>query len=88
MYEFEDIVCAVTSWFKNSKDKQEFIESDTLTTYQHSLGKKIRNDFKLWDTEWQPVVVNGTDYSENHPDRISMRVIEEVQKRLKEKVNV
>lgn len=88
MYEFEDIVCAVTGWFKNAKDKQEFIETDTLITYHHSLGKKIRNDFKLWDTEWQPVIVNGTDYSENHPDQISIRVIEEVQKRLKEKVNV
>ena len=85
MYEFEDIVCAVTGWFKNSKDKQEFVESGALTEYHHSLGKKIRNEFKLWDTEWKPVMVDGADYSEDHPDQISLRVIEEVQKRLKEK---
>ena len=88
MYEFEDIVCAVTGWFKNAKDKQEFVESDKLTTYHNSLGKKIRNEFKLWETEWQPVMINGADNSKDHPDQVSMRVIEEVHKRLKEKVNV
>lgn len=88
MYEFEDIVCAVTSWFKNSKDKQEFIETEKLTKYHNSLGRNIRNDFKLWDTEWRPMIVDGIDRSEDHPDQVSMRVIEEVHKRLKEKVNV
>ena len=85
MYEFEDIVCAVTGWFKNADAKQEFIESDRLTTYHNSLGRNIRNDFKLWETDWKPMMVDGIDRSDDHPDQVSMRVIEEVQRRLKEK---
>lgn len=85
MYEFEDIVCAVTGWFKTADAKQEFIESDRLTTYHNSLGRNIRNDFKLWETDWKPMMVDGIDRSVDHPDQVSMRVIEEVQRRLKEK---
>jgi len=36
----------------------------------------------------KPNLVNGIDTSEGHPDQVSMRVIKEVQRRLKEKENV
>lgn len=88
MYEFEDIVSAVTGWFHNTRGKEAFIKSENLITYHSSLGKEIRNEFKLWETEWKPDLVNGIDTSEDHPDQVSMRVIKEVQRRLKEKENV
>jgi hypothetical protein len=53
-------------------------KKENLISYHNSLGRDIRNYFKLWDTEWTPEIVNCVDISENHPDAISMKLIENV----------
>jgi hypothetical protein len=85
---FEDMVCVVEAWFRRDtiKNKKAFLDTpkEDLSKYYHStLGRTIRNEFKLWETEWKPDVRDGIDHSPDHPDHISMRVIEEVWERLK-----
>ncbi len=53
----------------------------TLIQYHHGLGTWIRNKYKLWDITWEPELIDGVDYSPNHPDAISMTIIKEVWKR-------
>ena len=50
-------------------------EQSALIIYQDSLGREIRNQFKLWHQHWTPDIKNGVDCSPQHPDQISMRVI-------------
>jgi len=86
MYEFEDMVNVVQSWFRKEKpySKQQFLDTpkENLVSYHSSLGRAIRNEFKLWDVEWVPEIREGVDYSAGHPDQVSMQVIEEVWRRL------
>ncbi len=87
MFEFKEMADIVESWFhkETDKSKQEFLETpkEKLVKYHTSLGRSIRNEFKLWDREWKADIRGGVDYSPDHPDHISMRVIEEVWTRLK-----
>lgn len=84
--EFDDMVSVVHGWFLRQSDdnKKEFVESSkqNLIAYHTTLGRSIRNEFKLWEREWVPDIREGVDHSEDHPDRISMRVIEAVWDRL------
>lgn len=81
-YYFEDMVAEVSGWLdkEDEKNRNEFIntEKDRLVTYHNSLGKTIRNEFKLWELSWTPEIINGVDMSRDHPDAISMRVIETI----------
>ena len=52
-----------------------------LIQFHDSLGRSIRNEFELWSEPWTPELVNGIDYSPDHPDTISMKIIKEVWKR-------
>lgn len=87
MFEFKEMTDVVEGWFRKESDKskQEFLETpkEKLVKYHTSLGRSIRNEFKLWDREWKADIRDGVDYSPDHPDQISMRVIEEVWNRLK-----
>lgn len=47
-------------------------------------NKNIRNEFKLWDVDWEPEMVNGVDISPNHPDQVSFDIIVEVRKKVNE----
>lgn len=91
MVSFEEMVGVVEGWFLRSKatDQQKFIDTpfEKLIRYHDSVGRSIRNEFKLWETHWTPEIKNGADYSPNHPDQISMRVIEEVWTRLRGDIN-
>ena len=87
MFFNHDSMCAtVIEWFYKEPDntREEFVKTHPkdLHKYHHSLGQRIRNEFKLWSKEWEPVLVNGVDMSEGHPDAISMRIIQDVHKRL------
>jgi len=62
----------------NSQNSFRTCDEQYLYDYHHSLGRDIRNHFKLWDTNWIPEIVEGVDFSENHPDAISMEVIKQV----------
>lgn len=49
-----------------------------LIAYHHTLGRHIRNTYKLWEKEHTPVIIDGVDCAEDHPDAISMRIIEKL----------
>lgn len=53
---------------------------EDLGQYHHTVGESIRNRFGLWDHDWTPLMKDGVDHSPDHPDQMSMRVIEEVWK--------
>jgi len=76
------MVDTVLEWFHEEDTwvQEEFLNTtyDTVVTYNNSLGRDIRNYFKLWETVWEPKLVDGVDYSEEHPDQISMEVIKAV----------
>lgn len=73
----------VYEWYKFSlpQNQMEFkhTSKDDLVIYHHSLGRNIRNYFKLWENDThEPEIVDGVDVSPDHPDAISMKVIEAV----------
>jgi hypothetical protein len=80
--EFIEMVNEVYGWFQEIPASQKKIFKDTkqecLVLYHDSLGRNIRNHFKLWETKWTPEIRDGIDYSPNHPDAISQRIIEAV----------
>jgi hypothetical protein len=87
MREINEMIGIVENWFHKDTDenKKMFLETpkEKLISYHTTLGRSIRNEFKLWDREWKPDVRNGVDYSPDHPDQISMRVIHGVWERLR-----
>jgi hypothetical protein len=85
---FEDMVTQVVALLKKDtlkEIKKEFVNTpkDQLVKFHSTLGRTIRNEFKLWEIEWKPEIRNGVDYSPDHPDQLSMRVMEEVWEKLK-----
>jgi hypothetical protein len=88
MHDFEDMVNEVAGLLNKETQKEikkEFVNTpkDKLVMYHGTLGRTIRNEYKLWDTNWTPDIRDGVDYSPDHPDQVSMRVLEEVWERLK-----
>lgn len=82
----DEMANEVLGWLKRQpvEVQEEFRNRsrESLVFYHNTLGRKIRNEFKLWETEWKPVYEKQNnitvDASESHPDAISMRVIEKV----------
>lgn len=85
----QEIIDEVYSWLEGEPDdvRDSFVSSSKsdLIQYHNTLGRSIRNHFKLWDNKWEPVIENRggieLDTSPNHPDQISMRIIEKVWKK-------
>ena len=79
---FEEQVAEVFSWLKKVPKEEQLsfknVPKDKLIGYHDSLGRNIRNRLHLWDNEWVPDIRDGIDYSPNHPDAISQRIIEAV----------
>jgi len=79
---FDHIVGVVTNWLQEApaEHRREFksMSKDQLIQYHHSLGRDIRNEFGLWQYDWVPQLENGFDMSPDHPDSVSMRIIEQV----------
>lgn len=78
----------LTTW---SKDDLAFVKSGEYDFGM--IGRRIRNDFGLWDPsnpltqhwhlhEDSRNIVDGVDYSEDHPDAVSAEVVELVRARL------
>jgi hypothetical protein len=82
-----EMVDIVEEWLYNAteSEKSEFVncKKEELISYHTSLGRNIRNHFKLWEYPHTPVIVNGIDIAEDHPDQISMKIIETVWERNK-----
>lgn len=80
--QFDHIVGVVANWLHEAptQHRREFIsmEKDRLILYHHTLGRDIRNEFGLWQYKWTPQLENGVDVSPDHPDSVSMRIIERV----------
>jgi len=79
----DDMTRQVISWRgenPHTNDFEKFINTprEDLIIYHSTLGRYIRNYFSLWSYKHTPELVNGVDVSPNHPDAISMRVIEKV----------
>lgn len=76
----------VYSWFEGEPQElqDKFLDTpkENLVVYHNTLGRSIRNHFKLWETEWEPEYeTSGNlkyDKSSNHPDNFSMKIIETV----------
>lgn len=64
-------------WLKEMKEEE-------LISTHHSLGRFIRNTYKLWECQWEPDLVDGVDHSPYHPDAISMTIIKIFHKKLNE----
>lgn len=82
---FEEMVVEVTDWLHHASEYEQRLfrnmSEDSLIDYQVSLGRSIRNHFCLWNNDWDPIIDNDVDVSDDHPDAISMRVIREVWRR-------
>lgn len=71
LYEVIIFIQAIPNWERFKK-----MEKDELIMFHRTLGMIIRNHLMLWERKWTPELVDGVDVSENHPDAISMRLIE------------
>ena len=75
-------------WYRELSERAQLkfrntSESD-LVEYHSTLGRDIRNYFKLWDRKWTIELENGVDVSPNHPDALSMATIRELWKRVQQ----
>jgi len=79
---FQAMVTEASGWLDadNQDNRDRFIASDMseLVAYHSTIGRRLRNHFRLWEIAWEPDIKNGFDESPDHPDSISMRVIEEL----------
>lgn len=84
----QEMVQEVLKWYQNSSIKQQYEFSSSrfedLPIYHSTLGRSISNAFNLWVYPWEKRIIEGVDMSDEHPDAISMRVIEEVWRRVKD----
>lgn len=88
----KEMINEVYAWFKEAEEdyKSSFVScsKEQLIQYHTTLGRTIRNHFKLWELDWEPEFkMHGSvqyDDSPNHPDAISMRIIEAVWEKAKE----
>jgi len=85
---FEDMVNEVVQLLckETLKEiKKEFVNTPKkqLVKFHGTLGRTIRNEFKLWETNWTPEIRDGVDYAPDHPDQLSLRVMQEVWEKLK-----
>lgn len=66
---------------------------EDLGKYHHSLGRDLRNHFGLWNPvhpltqHWHlnpecRNMVDGVDYSEDHPDAVSMDILRAIHSKL------
>ena len=79
----------VSNW--SEEEQKEFFlspwidgDESSLTRLHHSLGRHIRNEYKLWTIPWEPEMKEFMgcmcDCSPFHPDAVSTTIIREVWK--------
>jgi len=82
----DEIAEQVLHWFGSADGELQMEFQSTryedLYRFHTSLGQDIRNEFRLWEQPWQPVMVNGVDIAPDHPDILSLKIIEEVWRRV------
>ena len=87
----EDLLLEIkTEW--SDADRKEFFLTpwkydNGLRSFHHTLGRHIRNKYKLWERKdaavfnWNPNLRTGIEAAYDHPDNVSMKIMEEVWKR-------
>lgn len=68
-------------WYKTwAPTDQAYFRKHSYIEFHHGIGRNIRNEFKLWDRPpHEPELINGIDYSPNHPDAVSSWILQRVQ---------
>lgn len=78
----EKVIDEVYGWYLDMPVVHQLMFQEcpkgNLIEYHHTLGRNIRNEFEFWKIKWDPELVDGVDMSPDHPDAISMRIIESV----------
>lgn len=79
---FDEQVKTILDWYHDSpaRVQNEFktTPKDALIAYHSTLGRDIRNELNLWEKRWEVMIKDGIDTSPNHPDAISMEIIERI----------
>lgn len=73
----------IKEWSKKEQDLfflGPYKDQINLIQYHTSMGRYIRNKYKLWENKWTPNIVNGVDESPDHPDAISQEIIKVIWK--------
>ena len=87
----DNCVTTVLEWFEKAEEKEKEyfknMKKEDLCLLHHTLGMNIRNHFKFWEFSYTPKIIDDVDYAEDHPDAMSMKVIERVHTIIKERVN-
>lgn len=83
---FNEISDIVYAWIvelpPDAVDVFRKCDRKNLTRYHMTIGRRIRDDFKLWSYQWTPELIDGVDYSAFHPENISLSIIESVWDRI------
>jgi type VI protein secretion system component Hcp len=84
----EEMVETVLEWYNASskREQAEFITTDfeNLVVFMSSLGQNILKTFNLWYYTWDKKIKDGVDVSEEHPEAVALRVIEETWRQLQD----
>jgi len=88
-----DLMKSVLSEEANIKEFLQVDEAD-LHQFHHGFGTYIRNTYSLWfenplTEKWRTDeasrnIVDGVDYSDDHPDAVSMQIIKTLYTKMKE----
>lgn len=90
---FDEIVDDLEQRLK-LEDKKELanMKREDLPMLHHGMGTWIRNSYDLWwgnplTEKWRTdpagrTMINGVDHSKDHPDSLSMRIIETLYDRI------
>lgn len=65
-------------WAKKEQDLfflGPYKDSISLARYHSTLGRYIRNEYKLWERKWTPELNGDEDYSPDHPDNLSFDIM-------------
>lgn len=77
---FDEQVQTMYELFKKASTYEQNLfrscKKEDLVSYHLSMGQFIRNHFGLWKQPWEPEIKDGIDYSPNHPDAVSTRILE------------
>ena len=68
----------LNEWLEENRDKFLGMSYDSLGALHHGFGTFIRNHYGLWKHKWDPEIKDHVDYSPQHPDQASMRIIRTV----------
>lgn len=75
-----EVVESVKNDIKGHNEVDAFLEAanDSLIGVYGSMGRWIRNEYRLWEYKWTPEMKQGFDASPYHPDAVSYKILKRV----------